>query len=107
MEQNSGSTGVDIDVCNESVPQADEEKATASGSAARRGRAGPGLGWNEAECLALCHAASVICESPILGAEMRQAELGRRLRAEFLRAPGRPPDSGTQTGTGSGLDSRR
>jgi hypothetical protein len=38
---------------------------------------------------------------------MRQAELGRRLRAEFLRDPGRPPDSGTQTGTGGDLDIRR
>jgi hypothetical protein len=74
MEQNSGSTGVKIyvcvNVCDEAVPQADEEKATASGSAARRGRVGRGLVWNEAECLALCHAAPVVCESPILGAEM-------------------------------------
>jgi hypothetical protein len=107
MAQNTGSEGLDVDVIDESALLVEDETATASGSAVRRGRAGRGLGWNEAECLALCHAASVVCQSPILGAEMRQAELGRRLRAEFLRDPGRPPDSGTQTGTGGDLDIRR
>jgi hypothetical protein len=38
---------------------------------------------------------------------MRQAELGRRLSADFLRDPGRPPDSGTQMGTDGDLDIRR
>jgi hypothetical protein len=70
MAQNTGSEGVDIEVVDEFALLVEDETATASGGAVRRGRAGSGLAWNEAECLALCHASSVVCQSPILGAEM-------------------------------------
>jgi hypothetical protein len=46
---------------------------------------GKGLGWNQAEHLAVARAAPVFLQSPIIGANQNTSMLERRLLAEFLR----------------------
>jgi hypothetical protein len=49
------------------------------------GSAGKGLGWNQAELLAVARAAPFVLQSSIIGVNQNTSMLGRSLLAEFLR----------------------
>jgi hypothetical protein len=59
--------------------------AETTAAVAGAGSTGKWLGWNQAELLAVAHAAPVVLKSPTIGANQKATELGRRLLAEFLR----------------------
>jgi hypothetical protein len=71
------------------------------------GSAGKGLGWNQAEILAVARAASVVFQSPIIAANQNTSMLERRLLAEFLRDESCPSIAECTRDDKSNLDSRR
>jgi hypothetical protein len=71
----------------------------------KRGR-GKGLGWSDDENLEICRAAAGVSQNTILGASVRQALYGRRIRAEFITDTLRPAEVYTQDATGGALNRR-
>lgn len=68
---------------------------------------GKGLAWNDQEQLALARAATIACQDPTVGAQMSMTQLGRKIRASFIKDEARPAQACTTTKDGGAFDQRR
>jgi hypothetical protein len=81
--------------------------AETTAAVAGAGSAGRGLGWNQAELLAVARAAPAVLQNPTIGANQNATELRRRLFTEFLRDECCPNVPECTRSDKSNLDSRR
>lgn len=70
-------------------------------------KTGKGLSWNDTENLALSKAAFIACTSPINGASMTAARLGRHILSDFISDQAKPRNACTGGRDGGLLDERR
>ena len=68
-------------------------------------RSGKNLGWSQLELLALAETAPTVLEDAAVGNGQTAVKMGMRIRARFVERA--PVNNGTETGTGSELDTRR
>lgn len=86
----------------ETVPGAVETEPEA---APKKGKDGKNLTWSALELLALAETAPITLEDAAVGSGQTAHKMGLRLRARFLERA--RPQNGTESGTGTELDSRR
>jgi len=68
-------------------------------------RNGKNLGWSKVELLALAETAPTVVEDSAVGNGQTAVKMGMGIRARFVKRA--PVNNGTETGTGSELDTRR
>ena len=66
-----------------------------------------GVGWNQAETLALARGATTAYTNPVHGSNLRTAQLTRMIHAEFVKDTSRPKSELINQRKGGLLDQRR
>lgn len=84
----------------------DKDASIADMDDGKKKTVGKSLSWLDDELLALSKSAAVVLVDPTVGSQMSKAEMGRRLRTQFIKSALRPSKACTDKNGGE-LDTRR